>query len=109
MNIPLRAFPSWDDAASATAVPDENGQRIVKLPPGTMYRNPEWDEPDRECWAVVLPNGNVWRTTDRAAGDHRMWDVTGTPPNITVTPSIDDRWPSNPWHGFITNGELVTC
>ena len=72
-----------------------------------MWRDPAWDDDDRERWAIVLPNGTVWYTTDIASGTHERWEITGEPPNITVTPSIDDRWPGNPWHGWIRNGELV--
>jgi hypothetical protein len=37
-----------------------------------------------------------------------MWEVTGTPPKITVSPSI--RLMTNDgdeWHGYIRDGELV--
>ena len=92
--------------------------------PGMMWRYPPGDVPGRECWWIVLPNAYPdpggymeisWRTTDRASSPpHEMWDVSGTPPALTVTPSIDvERWlPSGTregsyWHGFITNGELL--
>jgi hypothetical protein len=105
--------------------------------PGSMWRYPEGDIDGRECWWIVLPphadqgtpghpSEISWRTTDRAADPpHQLWDVTGTAPNLTVTPSIDvmrdienparQSDPSQPahirdgsyWHGFITNGELV--
>jgi hypothetical protein len=115
--------------------------RIVDKPPwgdrevGMMWRYPSGDEGGRECWWVVLPMthpdigkpghpGEIsWRTTDRAStAPHQMWGVTGTPPVITVTPSLDVcRFVKGPvvdgkqtyvregsyWHGFITNGELV--
>lgn len=47
----------------------------------------------------------VWHTRSRAdeAGEP-MWTVTGTPPEITVTPSIRVI---DVWHGWIRNGELV--
>ena len=47
----------------------------------------------------------VWHTRSRAdeAGDP-MWTVTGTPPAITVAPSIHVI---GVWHGWIRNGELV--
>lgn len=93
--------------------------------PGLMWRYPPGDVPGRECWWIVLPNRKPdpggymeisWRTTDRASSPpHGMWDVTGSPPVITVTPSIDvECWrpdgtrDGSYWHGFITNGELVT-
>jgi hypothetical protein len=82
------------------------------LTPGDMWHEPESDmtgEPvARECWAVVLPNGRVWRTTDPASDPpHPLWDVTGQPPRITVHPSINDTDPRGGWHGWIENGELI--
>lgn len=108
--------------------------RIVGKPPagdcepGMMWRYPPDDTGSRECWWIVLPNTKPrapgyctevsWRTTDRASSPpHEMWQVTGTPPLLTVTPSIDvECWvlrdgqsvrEGSYWHGFITNGELV--
>lgn len=103
-----------------------------------MWRYSEGDrDTGRECWWIILPqhpdNGTPghpgeisWRTTDVASDPpHQMWNVSGTPPLLTVTPSIDVlRFVPNPiyetdktqpshirdgsyWHGFITNGELV--
>ena len=110
--IALRAFASRDDMLSAIAEPtDTPGLRRVPrpLPAGVMWRTPEDDRQGREAWAVILSNGNQWSTTEPAEGHPGPfgWEVTGTPPLITVTPSIDDRWPGNPWHGWIINGELV--
>lgn len=84
-------------------------------PPGAMIRAPWRDsEPDNGCPAhvVFLPNGSTWCTRDPSSvpGGNRLgpqWAITGTPPAITVTPSIDDRNPARPWHGWIRNGELV--
>lgn len=102
---------------------------VAERRPGMMWRDPEWDDEGdgRECWWIVLPDTTglcgtpghpsqiTWRTTDRAsAPPHEMWAVTGEPPNITVTPSIDVQcWvvengqsvrKGSYWHGFITNG-----
>jgi len=101
---------------------------------GMMWRYPDGDEAGRECWWIVLPEthpdigtlghpGRIsWRTTDRASNPpHLMWEVTGTPPLITVTPSIDVMRfvkrvvngkevyvrEGSYWHGFITNGVLT--
>lgn len=96
--------------------------------PGAMWRYPPGDEHGRECWWIILPNwhaGEVpgvsevsWRTTDEASSPpHGMWDVTGTPPLITVSPSVDverrimrDGQPARDgsyWHGWIRNGEIT--
>jgi hypothetical protein len=90
-----------------------------------MWRYPDRDEPGRECWWIALPNTRgdgmeiTWRTTDRASSPpHEMWDLTGTPPRITVNPSVDvEFWRNGPdgkavrdgsyWHGWIRDGELV--
>lgn len=59
-----------------------------------------------------------------ACGEHRImipiapgspvsgnpWKATGTVENLSVTPSIDaETRPNCRWHGFITNGEMLTC
>jgi hypothetical protein len=103
--------------------------------PGDMWRDPVADVDGREAWTIVLPMDDpriatpghpsfiCWTTTDRSADPpHEMWTVSGTPPNITVQPSIDVmafepglivNWQRQPpvrngsyWHGFITNGVL---
>lgn len=82
------------------------------IAPGSMWRDSTLDlhgedsnEVIRECWFIVLPNRNVWRTTETASGGSgNLWDVSGEPPNITVNPSIDDRDWRWPWHGFIRDG-----
>lgn len=72
-------------------------------------RTPEYDRGGRECWQIMTPGGN-WDTclgVDKPGG---MWTVTGEVPNITVTPSIlINQGELREWHGFITNGELVTA
>ena len=104
MSAPLRYFVSWEHAASSLFKPGER----VKMPPGTMWRDPKQDRDGREAWVVILPNGHQWATTDRASGsdDSFGWEVTGEPPQISVTPSIDDRWPGKEWHGWIRNGVM---
>ncbi len=114
MNIPLRIV---------------DGSRDGDREPGAMWRYPDGDLPGRECWWIALPNtlpdpgGYMeisWRTTDRASSPpHGLWDVSGTPPLLTVSPSIDvEYWhmvdgtlvrDGSYWHGHITNGELVGC
>jgi hypothetical protein len=104
---------------------------------GMMWRYPGGDADGRECWWIVLPMTHpdlgtpghpsvlVFLTTERASDPpHEMWDVSGTPPLITVTPSIDVMRfirQTNPetgvvesvregsyWHGWIKDGELTT-
>jgi hypothetical protein len=83
---------------------------MKNVPAGTMIRIPHYDEfsqhPERiESWLVILPDGGEWVTSQRASGGG-FWTVSGTPPLITVSPSIWHDQP-NGWHGFIRNGELV--
>ena len=77
-------------------------------PPGTMIRIPWFDDfasGRGESWCVALPDGGDWITTQKASsGGH--WTVTGTPPLITVTPSIWNNRP-NGWHGWIRDGYLT--
>lgn len=101
-----------------------------ELEPGMMWRYPPGDEGGRECWWIVLPNIKPrapgyaseisWRTTDRASSPpHEIWQVSGTPPLITVSPSIDvECWVNRDgetvregshWHGFIRDGELTVA
>lgn len=98
--------------------------------PGMMWRYADGDVDGLESWWVVLPSDHPdigmpghpsrisWRTTDRASDPpHERWNVSGVPPLITVTPSIDvirtvrrdDEWvrEGSYWHGFITNGEMA--
>lgn len=98
---------------------------------GDMWRYESGDEDGRECWWVVLPRhpdmgtpghpGEIsWRTTQRASDPpHQMWEVSGTPPLLTVTPSIDvlrfvlrdgqHVREGSYWHGWIRDGALVSA
>lgn len=78
-----------------------------EIPPGTMVRATWYDEHSQrpgESWLVILPDGGQWLTT-QAATDGGYWEVTGTAPLITASPSI---WHNQPhgWHGWIRNGVL---
>jgi hypothetical protein len=81
-------------------------------PPGAMVKADWRDVPESRppSYIVFLPNGAYWCTNDRASGPDGTigpyWDVTGTAPDITVSPSIDDRDPARPWHGWIRSGML---
>ena len=84
------------------------GSLGMAAPPGTMIRVPWFDDidPERgEAWNVVLPDGGEWITTQKARGGGH-WTVTGTPPLITVSPSIWHNQPDG-WHGWIRDGALV--
>lgn len=77
-------------------------------PAGTMVRVSWFDDfapGGGESWCVALPDGGDWITT-QAARRGGQWAVTGTPPLITVSPSIWNNQP-NGWHGWIRDGRLV--
>jgi hypothetical protein len=41
---------------------------------------------------------------------NKGWERTGdTFETLTLTPSIQRELPRRCWHGFITNGEIITC
>lgn len=75
--------------------------------PGAMWRWPDLDRDGREAWCIVLPNmAGLWWTTYLAdkTDPPKMWEVSGTPPNITVHPSIDA---GSRWHGWIKDGVMT--
>lgn len=77
-------------------------------PPGAMIRAAWYDEyagQPGESWIIALPDGGEWITTQKATGGG-FWTVTGTPPGITVNPSIWHNAPAG-WHGWVRDGELV--
>jgi hypothetical protein len=67
--------------------------------PGDMWQTDEG-------WVIILPNLMSWATFPRGGKPYR-WTVTGTPPAITVHPSIDDRTPGFEWYGWISRGMLI--
>jgi hypothetical protein len=82
----------------------------MEAPPGAMVRATWYDEYSRhpggiDPWLIALPDGGTWITSSEAT-DGAYWTVTGTAPDITVSPSIWHNAPSG-WHGWIRNGELV--
>lgn len=62
-----------------------------------------FDCPNPEC-----PNGRHGIRVPLAPQVDRhgqSWQHSGELPNLTLTPSVD----AGCWHGFIRNGELVSC
>lgn len=88
---------------------------LEDAPVGAMYRA-EWFEvskamrgPDGESWVVVLPNGAGPWCMDGPSSDGKHWTRTGTPPKLTVTPSIGGH-PNGAggwlYHGWLKDGVL---
>lgn len=81
---------------------------LRNLPIGAMYYSP-WAEsfgvgPDGKSLVVCLPPGgglDYWQIDGPSKGGGR-WTRTGTPPNVTVTPSIL----TSSYHGFLRGGCL---
>jgi hypothetical protein len=94
--------------------------RIVAPPPaGTSWYDPQpgemwpcaWEQHQLDgrapCWVVRLPGGGYcWHTNSESTTEGEgLWNVTGEPPNLTVTPSINVG--PEIWHGWITDGQLT--
>ena len=72
---------------------------------------PEMAKETRALWVILPNNAGAFCLQMRSHSlvngqglDGERWTVTGTPPNMTLTPSINVV---GIWHGFLTNGELV--
>jgi hypothetical protein len=94
--------------------PEMNGLiTIGDAPIGAMWDawwyNDHYKGQDGKCIVVRTPGGD-W-IVDGTARDGGRWTRTGTPPNITVKPSIGIGGEKGKWayHGFLTDGHLVEC
>jgi Family of unknown function (DUF6527) len=78
--------------------------------PGDMWRCPSHGgshdiEGRGPCWVIRLP-GRAWVFhTNMPSSDGGYWTVTGEPPAISITPSINVG--PEIWHGWITNGVMA--
>lgn len=73
-----------------------------------------WEEKERPgaLWWASDGTGNrhlLARTPDGGVVNISRWTITGTAPDITVTPSIKnlDADGRETWHGSITNGVMA--
>jgi len=82
-------------------------------PAGAIWRaswyeqHTDYTGPDGLALVCMLPGNHPWHI-DGPAMDGGRWTRTGTPPALTVRPSILVNNPP-PYHGFLTDGELVAC
>lgn len=78
---------------------------------GGGYLAPEYFTNNAIRWpvVVVLPDRTNFCVDSRTVSDGKLgdhgWTVTGEPPQLTVTPSIQI---GGGWHGYLTAGVLVT-
>lgn len=89
---------------------EDTGQEgpLSEFPPGALWEG-FWLQDfhkgdDGKCWVVKLPDGVAW-AIDGLSRDGKPWTRTGTAPKLTARPSI--LTPG--YHGFLTDGVLVSC
>ncbi len=80
------------------------------LPPGAIWEEPwrakrGWVGPDGRSYMVRLPT-RVNFPIDEAAADGGRWTRSGTPPHLTVEPSIHEV---GRYHGHLKSGILSAC
>lgn len=87
-------------------------ETIFALPPGAMFfrshpaLTPAEDPQPRPMphLAVMTPAG-LWCTDCPASDDPTYWSRHGTPPRVTVSPSVNVN--NEEWHGHLRNGALI--
>ena len=94
--------------------PERKIYPLRENPPGAMWvsdwfpqegPNGEWTGPDGKVWCVMLPGGVEWIVYSYSSDTpRRKWSVQGEPPNITVSPSINQK---GLYHGHIKNGVIT--
>jgi hypothetical protein len=81
----------------------------MKLSKDQQYEGPgKFIGPDGHCLSVMLPDGQDW-IVDGPASNGPGWTRTGTPPNVTATPSIGRTREDGSWiyHGWLRDGKLI--
>ncbi len=90
------------------------------LQPGDVFYTP-WMHDSPDCFSVVLPlkmsydfRYYTWNNYQISSSCnhgnrqlHKCWNSSGTPPDVTVSPSILYYIPGYRWHGHIRNGEII--
>lgn len=83
-------------------------------PPPEGFSRPVSEEYYRDWYGkrpplrVILPNGFIFNIDSPVTGKTTGWQVTGDPPNITLSPSVNyASGDPNGWHGYIQNGEIT--
>lgn len=94
--------------------PDGKLYLLRENPPGATWAadwfpeegpNGNYTGPDGKVWCVMLPGGMEWIIYSYASGNPKSkWEVHGTVPNITVSPSIAQQ---GVYHGYIKGGVIA--
>jgi len=72
--------------------------------PGAMWFGVGFD--GATVWMVTLPGGAIF-SQDNIAIDGTHWQISGSPPNVTVHPSINVMAPEHMrYHGWLRDGVL---
>jgi hypothetical protein len=91
----------------------DNVPGIPCMKPGAVYRD--------SLGLAVLTPGGTWHP-EQPSSSGGAWSVSGTPPRITITPSILQTWPRQAgdgrmvhpsgvrdYHAVLTDGVLYEC
>jgi hypothetical protein len=112
----FRPTDTWQHRMRRHFVDKATGAKytLEAAPAGAMW-NAEWmyhhdrKSPDGLWLCVRLPNGHDW-LMDGPSSNGTFWTRTGTPPKVTVRPSIFARMGKpDAYHGFLTDGVLEEC
>ncbi len=103
----------WNAETLYEGSPDGKLYTLGDHPPGAIWhcdwmediKNNPYAGPDGKVWALMLPSGCEWLIYGPSSQGPK-WDVKGTLPEITVSPSIAQQG-GRVYHGFVKNG-IVT-
>lgn len=108
----------WDDQWQHnlnllySGAPDGELVTLEGAPVGAMWFAPWYEDhhkgPDGRCLMVKTPGGD-WSPDFKASNSGTPWERSGTPPNVTATPSIGQMNPDGSfrYHGWLRDGQLV--
>ena len=97
----------WEPADPSRAPAGLELTTLQSAPPGAMY-DAWWslniaETEDGLTLRVVCPDGTHWNIDGPASQGGAGWERTGTPPRITVNPSIATPG----YHGYLVEGEFT--
>lgn len=104
LDKPRQVFPDTDTVTTLTAYRLADGKELLfrELKVGAMWMD------DERGLCVKLPgctHGNIWAMGEPPTNNpNGGWKVSGEPPNVTATPSINFV---GVYHGWVTNGVVT--